>query len=172
MLYMVTAEKIPGDERSRERFLIDATDDREAWHKASADCKRLGAMSIIVDVQMRPSCTGSKASASATKFARRDGKIGERTRFSDFHSALSVLILVIFAIIGCLAALAPAHAQQAGGMSDEIQKGHYLAVIMCSNCHVISPDQSIEPTLQPPAPSFESIAQRNSTSSEALGAFF
>jgi len=84
--------------------------------------------------------------------------------------AVGALFLAILAMTGCLA-LAPAHAQQLGGVSDDVQKGHYLAVLMCSNCHVVSPDQSIEPTLQPPAPSFESIAQRSSTSSETLGAF-
>jgi hypothetical protein len=58
MLYMVTAEKIPGDERSRERFLIEATNDSEAWDKASPYRKRLGILTIIVDVRMRPSCNG------------------------------------------------------------------------------------------------------------------
>lgn len=170
MLYMVTAEKLPGDERSRKRFLVEASNDPESWDKACADCKRLGTGSIILDVQMRSSRPSSNASASSTNFARRDEMRGERAKFSDFHSGMGALFLAILVITGFLA-LAPARAQQAGGVSDDLKKGHYLAVVMCSNCHVISPDQSIEPTLQPPAPSFESIAQRSSTSSAALGAF-
>ena len=74
MLYMVTAETIPGDEHSRERFLIEATSDNEAWDKASADCKRLGVLSVIVDLQMRASRDGSNALASSTNFARREGR--------------------------------------------------------------------------------------------------
>ena len=86
------------------------------------------------------------------------------------EGVVGALFLAIFVIAGCLA-LTLAQAQQAGGVSNDVQKGHYLAVLMCSNCHVISRDQSIEPVLQPPAPSFESIAQRSSTSSETLGTF-
>ena len=86
------------------------------------------------------------------------------------EGVVGALFLAILVITGCLA-LTPAQAQQASGISDDVQKGHYLAVLMCSNCHVISRDQSIEPILQPQAPSFDSIAQRSSTSSEALGTF-
>ncbi|WP_316168722.1 MULTISPECIES: hypothetical protein [unclassified Bradyrhizobium] len=170
MFYMVTAERISGDERSRERFLVDATNDHKARDKASADSKGLGALSIVVDLRMGPSCTSSNALASPANFAHSDGRIGEPTRSSDFHSAVRALCLVSLATIGCLA-LAPVQAQRAGGASDDVQKGHYLAVLMCSNCHVVSSAQAIEPTLQPPAPPFESIARRSSTSSETLGAF-
>ena len=170
MVYTVTAEKIPGDDRSRKRFLVEASNDREAWDKANTDCKRLGAMSSIVDIRMRPFRISSNASARSIDLARHYEMTGGCAKFSDFHSAVGALFLAIVVIAGFLP-LAPGRAQQAGGMSDDVQKGHYLAVLMCSNCDVISPDQSIEPTLQPPAPSFESIAQRSSTSSEALGAF-
>jgi mono/diheme cytochrome c family protein len=50
-------------------------------------------------------------------------------------------------------------AQDAQSMND-VQEGHQLADIICSNCHKVSRDQSFEPVLRPPAPSFESIAQR------------
>jgi len=53
----------------------------------------------------------------------------------------------------------PVWAQNAQGVND-VQEGHKLADIICSNCHKVSQDQSFEPILRPPAPPFESIAQR------------
>ena len=160
--------QLPGDERSRDRLFIEATDDNDAWAKANADFKRLGAPSIIADLQRRPFCIGPSALTNATNPVRLDEGIGERTRSNKIQSAVAALFLGILATIGSLE-LVPALAQQA--VSDDVQKGHYLSVLMCSNCHVVSSDQSIEPALQPPAPSFESIAQRSSTSSEALSTF-
>ena len=160
MLYMVAAERISGNEYSPGRFLVDATNDTKAWDQASSDCRRLGALSVVVDRQMRSSCTSSNALASSANFARSDKRIGQPTRFRGFHSAVRALCLVSLAAVGCLA-LAPVH----------VQKGHYLAVLMCSNCHVVSSAQTVEPTLQPPAPPFEAIARRSSTSAETLGAF-
>jgi hypothetical protein len=54
-------------------------------------------------------------------------------------------------------ALSPARPAQS---VNDVQEGHQLADIICSNCHKVSQDQSFEPVLRPPAPSFESIAQR------------
>jgi hypothetical protein len=64
-----------------------------------------------------------------------------------------------------------AWSQESGNISDEVQKGHHLAAIICSNCHVAGPDQSIEPILRPAAPSFESIAQRSTISADAIRTF-
>lgn len=76
-----------------------------------------------------------------------------------------------FLALGAWSASTIAQAQQVGGVSDDVQNGHHLAVLMCSNCHVISPYQSIEPILRPPAPSFESIAQRSTTSADTIRTF-
>lgn len=81
---------------------------------------------------------------------------------------LFFVTLATVAISAC-SALGSARAQQAA--SDDIRNGHYLAVLMCSTCHVIGPDQSIEPVLRPPAPSFESLAQRNTTNAEQIRSF-
>jgi mono/diheme cytochrome c family protein len=80
-------------------------------------------------------------------------------------------LFLAFLAVGACSALATAQAQQASSLSDDVQNGHYLAVLICSNCHVASPDQSIEPVLQPPAPSLESIAKRSTTSSDTIRAF-
>jgi mono/diheme cytochrome c family protein len=55
--------------------------------------------------------------------------------------------------------------------ADEVQQGHHLATLICSPCHVAAPDQPFEPILQPPAPSFESIARRNSITNDSVRAF-
>ncbi len=73
--------------------------------------------------------------------------------------------------IGAWSASTIAQAQQVSSVSDDVQNGHHLAVLMCSNCHVIGSDQSIEPILRPPAPSFESIAQRSTTSADTIRTF-
>jgi mono/diheme cytochrome c family protein len=55
--------------------------------------------------------------------------------------------------------------------ADDVQQGHRLAVIVCANCHVAARDQLFQPILQPPAPSFESIAQREGLTSEFIQTF-
>ncbi len=84
---------------------------------------------------------------------------------------MRALFLAFLALGACSALANAAQAQQASSLSDDVQNGHYLAVLICSNCHVASPDQSIEPILQPPAPSFESIAKRSTTTSETIREF-
>lgn len=80
------------------------------------------------------------------------------------------VFLASLAVVAC-SMFAAAQAQQVSAASDDVQKGHYLAVLMCSSCHVIGPEQSIEPALRPPAPSFESIAQRSTISAAKIDSF-
>ena len=51
---------------------------------------------------------------------------------------------------------------------DEVSKGHQLALMICSYCHVVSPDQPNVTILNPPGPSFESIAQRRDIMTDSL----
>jgi cytochrome c1 len=60
---------------------------------------------------------------------------------------------------------------QAVNAADEASKGRHLAIMLCTTCHVVAPNQPYAPTLSPPAPSFESIAQRAETNSESLRRF-
>src|SRR5271168_2818704 len=62
--------------------------------------------------------------------------------------------LLAFSMIG-----GSAHCQ-AVGTADEVSKGRHLATMLCTTCHVVAPDQPYAPTLNPPVPSFVSIAQR------------
>jgi len=55
--------------------------------------------------------------------------------------------------------------------ADDVRKGHELATMVCAFCHTAAPDQARMPILNPPAPSFESIAQRTSISAEWLEKF-
>jgi mono/diheme cytochrome c family protein len=69
-------------------------------------------------------------------------------------------VIQIFIVIGLLL-VGPALAQQAETLdSEEVQKGHRLAVTVCAICHVAAPDQRFLPELAPPAPSFVSIVER------------
>ena len=55
--------------------------------------------------------------------------------------------------------------------ADDLRTGHRLAIMVCAVCHVAASDQARMSILNPPAPSFESIAQRTSISAEWLENF-
>ena len=76
-----------------------------------------------------------------------------------------------FLAISAFPALAIAQAQPASGAADDLQNGRYLADLICSICHVAGPDQSAEPVLRPPAPSFEAIARRSTTTADSIRTF-
>ena len=63
-----------------------------------------------------------------------------------------------------------ARAQDATGGADS-HEGQTIAVHVCATCHVASPEQSGPPILQPPAPSFRSIANRPGVTAESLRTF-
>ena len=75
------------------------------------------------------------------------------------------VLFVIFWITG-----APASAQ-AVATGDEVSKGRHLAIMLCTDCHLVAPDQPYAPTLSPPAPSFASIAQRKGIDMASLRDF-
>jgi len=60
---------------------------------------------------------------------------------------------------------------QEASSPDDLRKGHQLATMVCAFCHVAAPDQARMPILEPPAPSFESIAQRTDISADWLEKF-
>ena len=53
----------------------------------------------------------------------------------------------------------------------EVRKGHHLATLLCTTCHVVAPDQLYAPTSDPPAPSFAAIAQRADVTAASLRHF-
>ena len=55
--------------------------------------------------------------------------------------------------------------------ADDLRKGHQLAIMVCAFCHVAAPDQARMPILDPPVPSFGSIAQRTDISADWLEKF-
>lgn len=71
--------------------------------------------------------------------------------------------------IALWAAACPAWGQAV--TADEVRTGHHLAVMLCDECHIAARDQAYPPTRDPPAPSFESIAQRQDVSAESLEHF-
>jgi cytochrome c len=60
---------------------------------------------------------------------------------------------------------------QEDNTADDVGKGHRLAAVLCAICHVAASDQRFAPTLNPPAPSFGSIAQRKDANADSLQNF-
>jgi mono/diheme cytochrome c family protein len=77
-------------------------------------------------------------------------------------------IVAVFGLVFLSAS--PGWGQELGSAAD-VQKGRDLAVLICANCHVAARNQRYEPILRPPAPSFESIAQRKNIDATWLEAF-
>ena len=73
--------------------------------------------------------------------------------------------------MGILVVLANSAGSQQANIAPDVQEGHRLAVSICSHCHLAARDQRFEPALQPPAPSFESIAQRATTNADSIRTF-
>lgn len=52
-----------------------------------------------------------------------------------------------------------------------LERGAHVARLVCSACHVVADDQEFPPLLNPPAPSFKTIANRRSTTLEGVKHF-
>jgi len=74
------------------------------------------------------------------------------------------------ALVLCCVIQSPVWAQPVS-TSEEVQKGHQLAVMVCSACHLAAPDQESLPIRRPAAPAFSAIAQRPNLSAESLETF-
>ena len=74
-----------------------------------------------------------------------------------------LLWLIVFGVI--------ANSAWAEDAIDDVQNGRRVAFLICYACHVVGPDQRSAPTLVPPAPSFDSIAQRPDISAESIERF-
>lgn len=80
--------------------------------------------------------------------------------------------LVEIVLAGVLFLISPAWAQtDQTSNSDDVAKGHFLAITICAICHVAAPDQPYEPVMNPPAPSFASIVRRKKYDAETLSHF-
>jgi mono/diheme cytochrome c family protein len=79
------------------------------------------------------------------------------------------LIVIIFAFVSSF--IGPAISQDATLNADDVQKGHFLASMICAVCHVAAPDQPHRPIMRPPAPSFASIVQEKQFDAESLTQF-
>jgi mono/diheme cytochrome c family protein len=60
---------------------------------------------------------------------------------------------------------------QQGNTADDVREGHRVALAVCAICHVAAADQPNKPLRHPPAPSFESIAQRKDINADSLRNF-
>jgi mono/diheme cytochrome c family protein len=93
-------------------------------------------------------------------------RIFSRLSSSDFRAMRTIANFVATIWI----TQAPVWAQGSEA-KDDVRAGHHLAVMLCADCHMVASDQPYTPTLAPPAPSFQSIAQRSGTDMESLRKF-
>ena len=77
--------------------------------------------------------------------------------------------MILAAFVSLL--VGPSWSQDATLNTADVQKGHFLATMICSICHVAAPDQPHEPIMRPPAPSFASIARKKAFDAESLTHF-
>ncbi|HTX50627.1 MAG TPA: hypothetical protein VME40_14670 [Caulobacteraceae bacterium] len=78
----------------------------------------------------------------------------------------------IIAYILSLRSGPPAAAPRAGSeTARRLLDGEYVALQLCSYCHVVSSDTRYRPELQPAAPSFQSIANDPKNTAASLGHF-
>jgi mono/diheme cytochrome c family protein len=105
--------------------------------------------------------------------------ISRRVRFAAVAPACVVRCLGIWRLgiwcLGLAVVLGGAVSAQENKVGnkgeDEVARGHHLATLICSACHVAAPDQNFEPILRPPAPPFVSIAQRSNVTADFLRTF-
>src|SRR5215510_560657 len=73
-------------------------------------------------------------------------------------------------LLACaICSLATTHAlAQSSSQASAIRAGHTIAVTTCIACHVVSPDQTLQPVLGPGIPSFKDIANRRDVTPESL----
>ena len=76
---------------------------------------------------------------------------------------------LLLALLATLIGFGPAASQD--NRDADVRKGHQLAIVVCSTCHVAAADQPTLPILHPPAPAFEAIVQRKDVSADSLRAF-
>jgi Ca2+-binding EF-hand superfamily protein/mono/diheme cytochrome c family protein len=81
------------------------------------------------------------------------------------------MIRRVQALLGGFVFSVSAAQSQETTVPENVQQGRRLADLICSNCHVVASDQSFSPILQPPAPSFDTLAQRSTMSADWLRTF-
>jgi len=86
----------------------------------------------------------------------------------QFHR--NIMRAALLFLMGLWLFCCAARAQQAD-IAEEVSKGRHLALLLCTSCHVVAPDQPYAPTLRPAAPAFAAIAQRQDVSAEQLTHF-
>jgi mono/diheme cytochrome c family protein len=104
--------------------------------------------------------------------ATRNGAHYRNAGFRDFSSfpaatmrAAATCVMILLAV-GC-----PAWGQATTGAADDVRLGHHLSILLCTACHVAAADQPYAPTMNPPAASFASIAQRADVDADSLKHF-
>ena len=72
-------------------------------------------------------------------------------------------------VIACTVAVSTSYSEPSH--NPDSVNGHKLALLICSACHTAAPDQNKLPILRTPAVSFQSLAEKKSTSYEGIRNF-
>ncbi len=87
----------------------------------------------------------------------------DRTQSVQFAVASTWLVVIWMAVCSAWG--------QGGNTADDVRLGHQVALTVCAICHAAAADQPSPPIRHPPAPSFESIAQRKDINAASLQDF-
>jgi len=88
------------------------------------------------------------------------------------RSGLSAIFAAVLSSV-LISHLAPSAAAQHSSTVDRVAAGRAFALVACTGCHVVTPDQPFAPdfTGPPPPPDFRSIANMPNTTAESLRKF-
>ena len=87
----------------------------------------------------------------------------------NFNKERTMIRMLLAATSFFVACVPPYANAQAGDAL--VARGQKFAELTCAACHVVSASQQFAPILRDPAPSFDSIANRPTTTEQSLRAF-
>jgi len=96
-----------------------------------------------------------------------ESRSGQMTRAAIFSLGKATLVGAVAALLAC----GTIRALAAEGTQAKARAGEELALGLCSNCHVVAPNQSTPPVLDHPPKTFQQIADDPSTTAAGVHRF-
>jgi mono/diheme cytochrome c family protein len=147
----------------------------EAWTRIAGERELRQA---VADLETRSERAGAAATLAGDTATQALIRANEAATTASQASALAASAkeaadqaAVLAAKLAAVASPAPVPLPTSAAGKASPEQGRGLAVLICSACHVVSPDQPFAPTLKPPAPDFAAIAERSTTEEKSLHEF-
>ena len=147
----------------------------EAWTRIAGERELRQAVAGLDAKSESASAAATLANGTATQALDR---ANEAARTAGQASALAASAkeaadqaAALAAKIAAVASPAPVPLPTSAAGKASPEQGRGLALLICSACHVVSPDQPFPPTLKPPAPDFAAIAEQSTTDEQSLHEF-